>query len=539
MDAEQIIKRKEVLKSERSVWESHWQEVCDHIVPSKNNVITPLIPGTKKGIELYDSCAVQSNILLAGALHGILTNPASQWFYLTTGDQKMDDQDEVRTWLYDTTLKMHDVLNQSNFQTEIHEVYLDLGSIGTAPISIDEDDKEVVRFSAHHISSVLVDENSRGVIDTVFKVYEWDLRQIAQEFGVDKMPEKFRTALEKGERRKEKVIHAVYPRTDDELMSNPKAGPQSFPIASKWVLESEKYLIKDSGFKEFPYAIPRWSKVTGELYGRSPGMAALPDVKMVNSMMLATIKGAQKTVDPALQAPDDGFLNGKIRTAPGAINYYRAGSNDRIEPICKDARIDFGYQVVEDVRKRIREAFYINQLQLHEGPQMTATEVVQRREENARIMGPVLGRQHSELLKPMIDRVFGIMLRKKLIPAPIPVILSGKNIQVKYSSLIAKAQRTSEAGNILRAIQTIQPFVATSPQIMDNFDGDKVARYSATTFGLPQEILRDENAVEQIRQGRAQAQQQLIQQQREAAMADNVAKVGPTAVQFQQARQNQ
>ncbi len=51
---------------------------------------------------------------------------------------------------------------------------------------------------------------------------------------------------------------------------------------------------------------------------------------------------------------------------------------------------------------------------MQNGPQMTATEVVQRNEEKMRLLGPVLGRLQSELLRPMIDRTFAILLRKKL-----------------------------------------------------------------------------------------------------------------------------
>ena len=46
---------------------------------------------------------------------------------------------------------------------------------------------------------------------------------------------------------------------------------------------------------------------------------------------------------------------------------------------------------------------------------MTATETEARIEEAFRFMGPVLGRQQSELLRPLIDRVFEIMDRKGMI----------------------------------------------------------------------------------------------------------------------------
>ena len=67
-------------------------------------------------------------------------------------------------------------------------------------------------------------------------------------------------------------------------------------------------------------------------------------------------------------------------------------------------------------REAISQTFHVDQLLITENRNMTATEVVQRNEEKMRILGPVLGRLQSELLQPMIIRIFNIMLRNKLLP---------------------------------------------------------------------------------------------------------------------------
>ena len=165
-----------------------------------------------------------------------------------------------------------------------------------------------------------------------------------------------------------------------------------------------------SGFKEFPFVVPRYLKASHEIYGRSPAMTALPDVKMLNEMSKTTIKAAQKQVDPPLLVPDDGFLL-PVRTVPGGLNFYRSGTRDRIEPLNIGANNPLGLNMEEQRRDAIRAVFYVNQLMMQQGPQMTATEVIQRNEEKMRLLGPVLGRLQSELLKPLIDRVFNILLR--------------------------------------------------------------------------------------------------------------------------------
>jgi hypothetical protein len=265
-------------------------------------------------------------------------------------------------------------------------------------------------------------------------------------------------------------------------------------------------------------------------------MEMLPDIKMVNKMMEATLQGAQKTINPPMMVTDDGVI-GRVRLTPGGLTVVRAGEAP-IRPLIIDARVDFGYQAVEDVRKRIRAGFFVDQLQLNQGPQMTATEVMQRTEEKLRLMGPVLGRQHFEFLRPVVERVFGIMLRRGLIP-PAPEAIQGKSFDVRYSSLVARAQRMSEGQNLARAISVAAPIMQIDPTAADIIDADESIRHVFDVYGVPAKIFRSRRDVVEKRQARAEAQQKAVQQQQEAHMADTAGKVLPAAAQMQQAQQQE
>ncbi len=534
MAAIQIIKRFEQLKANRINWEQHWQEIADYVLPRKDDVYSTRIEGEKKGTtKVFDSTGVHANELLASALHGMLTNPSTQWFELTSGDELIDQQDDVRLWLQSSVRQMHRVLNNSNFQTEIHEVYLDLGSFGTACMRMEEDEQDVIRFHSRPIYEAFIDQNNKGQVDTVYRSWVWSTRQIAQEFGEDQLPDEMRTELSdhQGRYTDHEVIHAVEPV--GERYDGPELS-KGFKYRSVYVLKEKKLVLSYGGFKEFPYVIPRWTKIAGEIYGRSPAMKALADIKMINQVMKTTIRSAQKVVDPPLMMPDDGILL-PIRTAPGGINYYRAGSPDRIEPLQTGSRIDFGYQMMEQIRLRIREAFFIDQLQLGQGPQMTATEVSQRTEEKLRLLGPILGRQQFELLRPLIDRIFNIMMRKNLFQ-PAPEVLNDIVLNVQYSSQIAKAQRAADATSFLRVIETISPIIQMQPEVMDNIHGDQALRFIAKAYGIPEEILRPQEDVVQAREARQQAQAMAQQQQQEQHEADLTQKSAP-AIQAMQAMQ--
>jgi len=507
-----IIKRYNKIKGMRANWDSHWQEIADYVIPKKDDVFIKQknVGGEKKGnVKVFDATAIHSNELLASALHGMLTNPSVQWFELSFGDDVLDSDRDVKMWLQDTALRIHNSLNNSNFQTEIHEVYLDLGSFGTSILRIEEDDELDVVFNARPVNEAYLEESSKGIVNGIFREYVMTGRQLFEEFPDMELSEFDLQALKSDLDKEHDVLHAVIPRNDQEI--NLLAGPKGMRFASYHVLLNTKVMLRESGFEEFPYITPRWTKISGEIYGRSPAMKALSDIKMVNSMMQTIIRAAQKVTDPPLQVPDSGYSL-PVRTVPGGTNFYRAGTKDRIEPLITGARPDIGVQMLEMIQKRIRDAFFIDQLQLNEGPQMTATEVLQRTEEKLRLLGPILGRQHYELLKPLVNRVFNILARRGKIPTP-PAKIQGKIFEVRYSSMIARAQRSSEAENVNRIINAIGPFIQLDPGIMDNFDTDSLLRYVATIYNTPQKIFRGEDDVIAMRQQRAQAQQQQMENQ--------------------------
>jgi len=529
MNAKKHVERLGQMRSTRGTTESHWQECLDYAVPRKADITRTHYPGDKRNLHLFDSTAEQANEMLASALYSMLTNLTVIFFELTTGDKFLDDEDDVRVWLKESAETMFHVLNNSNFQTEIHEIYVDLCSIGTACLSMEEDDDLHIRFASRHMGGIYVAENNLGVIDTVYRSFKWKVRQAVQEWGKIEPLEKYMSSQEQDI----EILHAVYPRIErDSRMKN----PGNMKFASDYILVDSSTLLTSSGYRSFPYAVPRWTKSTGEIYGRSPTMKALPDIKMINEMMKTTISAAQKVMDPPLMVPDDGFIL-PVDTTPAGLNYYRAGSQDRIQPFGNDARIDFGYQVMDDVRKRIRDAYHINQLQLAQGPQMTATEVNQRTEESMRLIGPVLGRQQPELLRPMIDRLFEILFRKGIIKEP-PDVLRGTKVDVQYTSTIAKAQRSTEVQNLLRAFQVASPFIQADPQAMQVYDADEIARWTAGMYGAPTRVIRDKRAIAKMRAEIAKVQQMQMQQEQELRATEGAKNLAPVAAAVKQEMTN-
>lgn len=507
-----IITKQESLKSYRTPWENLWQDCGEYVNPNRGDFSTIRYRAdTARYDKIYDTTAPLANENLASGLHGFLTSPSQRWFSLSTFDDEINEEYEVKQWLNKTTNILYDkVFNipDSNFNSQAHELYLDLGSFGTAVMMVQDNPGSGISFRTFHLADCYIQENDSGFVDTLYRRYKRTGRQLMERFG-DAVPEKIIKISQKDPYREFEVIHAVEP---SESYGEPIKKPTQKAFKSCYVLLEEKTLLEEGGFDEFPYMVPRWSKVAGEIYGRSPSMTSLPDIKMVNAMMKTIIKAAQKITDPPLLVPDDGFIL-PVRTVPGGLNFYRSGTQDRIEPLETRGRPDIGFDLLNNRREHIKAAFHVDWMQMPDqkgSPNMTATEVVARQEEKMRLMGPMIGRLQVEFLGPLIDRVFRIMLRKKQIPEA-PGILEGQEMKILYTSPLARAQKSGQLMTITRLFESMVPLFQAKPDLLDNMNTDETFRYFHHLLDAPAKILNTKEKVEEERQQRQEQQEQMMQ----------------------------
>ena len=516
---EYIKKRCANLESVRQTWEDHWQEILDYVMPRKADVTFVRSRGEKRTEVLYDSTAITANNLLAASLQGTLTSASLPWFHLKLRDTELNQNRDVQLWLEDAAKRMYEIFNESNFNTEVHELYLDLVSIGTGAIFVEEGskgfDKEGIHFNCLHIAEYFIQENINGKVDTLYRKYKLTARQAIQEFGEENVGEKILESVKEKPDKEFNFIHAVEPTEDYERAvgkSNTK-----LPVHSCHVCTEDKMVVRTGGYNEFPYLVPRWSKATGEIFGRSPSYNALPDIKTLNKAVEIGLKAWAKAIDPPLLVQDDGVI-GRVRMTPAGITVVR--HDGAIKPL----QIGSNWQITDmkenQLRTSIRQAYYSDQLQLQDGPQMTATEVQVRYELMQRLLGPTLGRFQTEFLNPLIERTFGIMLRAGGL-LPEPEIIQGQKIDVEYVGPLARSQRMEESVAIDRLYELAMNVVQIDPSIMDNINHDEAIRLRGDLLGVPKIILRARDEVEELREQRQQAQQaqQQAEQQQQAAQA--------------------
>lgn len=500
--AQKVIKKTDELMYFRQNWEYLWEECIRYINPHRGDVLTHHTPGRNRTQHLYDATAPYANNQLAAALHSFLTSPVELWFSLRPTDYDLMEDEEVTEYLRyaeDVLYHRYFLEEETGFTQAIHEVYLDLGALGTSVLYTEDIAGSKFRFRALHLGECAIAENDRGDVDQLVRCYERTYAQLVDRFGVDNLPQQIKDMGDRNPNYMHKIIHMVAPQEKFDVESN-------MEFVSIFVSKEFSETLSQEGFNEFPYMVPRWSRTASELYGRGPGMQILAEIKMVNSMSKVNLRAAQKVVDPPMQAPNEGFLM-PANINPGAMNYYESGTQDRIEAINLGARPDIGMETLASRQEMILRAFYADLLQLREGPEMTATEVLQRTEDRMRLMAPVVSRIQRELLSPVVYRTLLVAIRRGDIPTP-PQQLQGKDMQISYTSPFVKAQQATKLFNYQRFMDSILGIVQIKPDAIDNLDADATIRWAHKVIEAPPDLLVDQRKVQQIRQQRQEQMEQ-------------------------------
>ena len=164
-----------------------------------------------------------------------------------------------------------------------------------------------------------------------------------------------------------------------EAVTPEKVGYRYIAVMDNETIGVTAAAVIDQGlFRSNPYINFRWLKAPGEVYGRSPVMKALPDIKTANKFVELVLKNASIAVTVIWQADDDGVMNpANIKLTPGTIIPKAVGSKG-LTPLEAPGKFDLSQIMLEDLRKGIRHALLADTLGEIDSPSMTATEVLER-----------------------------------------------------------------------------------------------------------------------------------------------------------------
>jgi hypothetical protein len=536
------------LRNNRYSWWVHARELADFILPRRYKwLITQNQQnrGSPINQHILDSTGtLAARNLAAGMMSGI-SSPTRPWFKLKVGRIDSTQTSPTSLWLSECERLMYLIFAESNFYTAMAVFYFDLIVFGTAAMLIYEDYDNVINcinpaFGEYYVD---IDGKYRPVI--FYREFTYTIAQTVDEFGWEacsSMVRQFYDLQDGANLTREIIIaHAIEPNTDPEKYGIPRHfkyretywewGGATNPQGGT----SARGYLRKRGFNERAAIIGRWDLVANDPYGRSPGMDALPDIKQLQQETRRKAQGIDKGINPPLVA-DVQLKNQPASLLPGGITFLQgmmSTGNDGMKPAYGNWKPDIAAisEDMQEVRARIKETFFSNLFQVasqfETRSNITAVEWDMRKSESLMMLTPVIERLQSEVLAPIIDRTWGIMLRAGIIPPPPPDV-AGRELNIEYSSMLAISQRAATAGSIERMFQIVGQIAGIDPAATDNLDFDMGLDLYASYLNLDPRLIRAPQALAAIRAQRAQQQAQ----QQQVQNAETLAKAGANASQI-------
>ena len=524
-----LMKRFADLRARRANFDNTWNDIADFIIPHRGQFNTKITPGERLDRKILDSTGSWAAEQLANFMYGAMTNPGSRWFGISTFDQELARNREAQAYLQFSTEHLYGVFNNPmrKFYDNAHEMYMDVTPFGTGIQVLENRPGIGLTFKTRFLAECYLDENSDSRVDTMFRFFQMDLRQIVQEFGLNALPPELQRSAEKDQGRRMDILHCIYPRVDNISISS-----KGKPWASQYILHEKSSLLREGGFDQFPVLAPRWTKRSDSVYGYGPGWFALAEIRMLNKMKETTLIGAQLTVAPPMQAPDGSFM-APMDFTPAAMNWSSllADGGRGVEPIITNARPELGLEMMREEKEAILRNFYVDKLSSQKGQnvEQTRAEFLGEQQERLLLLAPQLGRFHTEYLGPLIERTYLSERASGHIPPP-PDILKGQPLVIQYFSPLARAQQLQKLAEIDAGVQQAAAAAQIFPEIMDAIIPDAYGRHVFLAHNTPMDVLRPQDQIEEIRQQREeqqQLQQQMDTAQQGSEVAKNVAQIDP------------
>ena len=531
--ATDIIRQNDRLKGDRSTWDAMWQDIANYVMPRKSAITeekTADVDGWTD--DIHDTTAIEANQTLAAGQMSYITPPSERWFEFEHPDSK---DEEAARWYRECSRIALVELSRSNFYLKTHEMYLDRGGFGTGVLYCEEaKNSDGIRFSNHSVGSYCIAEDEDGLVDTVYREFEMTARQLVSKFG-DAVAAAIKKDVQDGGAKAEtkyKIIHAVYPRSDRD---EKKLDGRNKPYASVYVDIKHTAIIVNSGYDEMPYFVSRYLHWQ-DCYGYSPSVLSLPTTRGVNHIERCLDALAEVKVFPRTLIPDS--LEGDVDLRAGGQTHFDSKNPSALpREWATQGDYDIGKDRAEEKREMIRKAYHEDMFKMLMGKDkknMTATEVLELLEEKLVLFSPTFMKLNFELLDPLLDRVFGILLRQGKFPEPPASVFASLDDvmitmpRVSYQNKIAKMIRQLASKGILTFFEVVAPMYSVDPSVLDNFDMDAAVRTLGENFGVPNDVLRDMDDVEEIR-----AEREELQRMRDAT--DVAVGVGKAAKDLSQA----
>lgn len=531
-----ILEQQQRMQTQREHFEKVWQDIAERAAPRKAEFgrrnAAQTVKGKQRTERMFDATPSLALDRFASAFHSLVTPRNQQWHKLKAVDDELNDNTDVQRYLDDVNRRLFSARYAANFDNQVHECYYDAGAFGNMGLFIGERPGRGMLYRTVPIDQLFFAENDSGVVDLVHRYWWMPARAAYQKWG-DKLPPHIKHAAEKTPEAEFPFLHCVKPRTDLDVRRMDYRGME---FASYYVSVDGRAILDEGGFKVFPYAVGRYAVTSGEIYGRSPLMTVLPDVKMLNEIERTTIQAAQLAVLPPILASRDGVLDA-IRLTPAAINYGGVDEQGRqlIQPMKFGENLPVSIEMADQKRRTIQDALWntLFQILIDNPTSMTATEAMLRAQEKGALLAPTASRTEAEFLNPMVARELQILEDAGQLP-PRPEALQGAGfLEIEYTSPLERARRAEDGVAILRSVEQLAPLAQVlGPAAYKRVNVDAASKVIFEVNGVPAKVLYSDEemaAIDEENAAQAQLQQVLQAAPVAASAARDLAQAGALA----------
>lgn len=557
-----VLNRGKELKGIKNPWLDIFQLLGEFIHMRRQDFTSVREPGAFLTREIFDSSAPKAAKTAASSLLSMLW-PQSVKRFRFKPPKDLPETSEIKEYYERITARVIEVMDnpKAGLPMALDEYMLDQVCFGTSAIEVMPDKKTKVVYRAWGVKNISIAEGRDGFVDTIYIEVKFPVHVIVKTYGIDKVSAKVKGLFDARKFDEEfPILIAIEPRITDDFATSGK-GNTGMPFQSVHIEVETKHLLRESGFNDTPLKTGRFWKILGEVYGRSPGMDALPSALEANAIWEAVTVAIEKSLDPPLGVLDDGKLGGsEIDTSAGAINVFnisgRAGEKNPIFPIFTVGEIKQSVNLLEQLSQDIADHFFIDRLlDFNNETRMTLGEANIRNRLRNSTLGSIFTRQIAEVFSPTIERTFDILFEQGelgviagspeeivqrefegrepiIIPKEVAeLMVQGRDVYgIEYFTPALRIMQAEEAEGILRTWETAGLIAKSGvTDVLDNLNADESIRRTSDIAGAPSEILRSKKDVEIIRDERdkqLQQQQQMEMMRMASEAARNAGQSG-------------
>jgi hypothetical protein len=513
-----------------SEWEDLMRDVSTYIALGKGRFTGKGDQPNKrvnKAVNIINNTATRSLHLLGAGIQGGLSSHARQWFQLALEDADLGNFHPHRVWLDTVEKVMYSVFNKSNFYKVIPSIYEEIAGFGTGCVFVMDHPTNYVNFIYFTAGDYRFSVNEDGMPFQIMRDYKLQVHQMVQQFGLEKCSDTVQKQWNNNEWNQWKdIIHVIEPNLDrDPGLQDQNNMPWRSIYFEK--NETDKQLRK-SGFWEQPAVCPRWQALSNYSYGWGPGFETLGSSKMLQRVQKNIVRLTDKAADPPYRVPPS-MSDRALNLTPGGKNF--AKKDETIEPIQKvelnGLRMlrELADDIKADIERNFMNDLFLLIVNQPAASPITATEVMERKEEKLQMIGPAIESLLHENLDPIVKRVFNIVLRRGIVPLP-PPEMQGAGLKIDYISLLAQAQKLITSQSLHAYLGLAERVALLEPQSVIKTDWDEFLETSHDTVGAPAKIIRSKADAEAIRQQMAEAQAKQAQLEETMAQTESIKSLG-------------